>query len=56
MVKESVFRIIQIKRVPGCGSSQIYKQSTHQGGNVVSLTYPPLLTSGKFLVLISARG
>jgi len=56
MVKCSLFRLIQAKRVPEGGGSQISKQWTHQGGNVVSLTYPPLLTSGKFLVLISARG
>jgi len=56
MVKQSQFRLIQARRVPGGGGSQILKQSAHEGGNVVSRTYSPLLTSGKFQVLISARG
>ena len=45
----------QALRVPGGWGSQVYRQSAHEGGNVVSLTHRPPLRQEIFLVLISVR-
>jgi hypothetical protein len=47
----------QTPGVPGGWGFQISKQSTHEGGNVVSHTHrSPVQPKEKFLVLISVRG
>jgi hypothetical protein len=51
-VKQSHYRPWQALRIPGGWSSQILRQSTHEGGKVVSRVYPQEI----FLVLISVTG
>jgi hypothetical protein len=47
----------QALRVPGGRGSQIFRQSLHEGGKVVSPMHrPPLPPQEIFLVLISVRG
>jgi hypothetical protein len=56
-VKQSHYRPGQALRVPGGCGSQIFTQSAHEGGKVVSSTHrPPLTPLEMFLVLISLRG
>ena len=50
-VKQSHYRPRQALRVPGGWGSQIPRQSTHEGGKVVSPTHRPPLP-----ILISVRG
>ena len=52
-VKLSLYRPGQVPRVPGGCGSWIYRQSSHEGGKVVSPRHRPLEI---FLVLISVRG
>jgi hypothetical protein len=56
--EQSPYRPAQAHRVPGGWGSQIFRQSAHEGGKVVSLTHRPPLPPGnmKCLVLISVRG
>jgi len=46
----------QALMVPEGSGSQISRQSAHEGGKVISLTYRPPLPQEIFLVLISVRG
>jgi hypothetical protein len=55
-VKPSHYRSWQVVRVRGCWSSQILRQSAHEGGKVVSSTHRPPLTQEIFLIIISVRG
>jgi hypothetical protein len=45
-VKQSHYRPRQALRVPGGGSSQILRQSPHEGGKVVTLPHRPPLPPG----------
>jgi len=47
--------LLQAKSVPGGWGSQISRQSTHESGNVDSLTHRPPLPQEILLVLISVR-
>jgi hypothetical protein len=47
-VKQSHYKPWQVQRVPGGWSSQISKQSAHEGGKVVSPTHRPPLPPRKF--------
>jgi hypothetical protein len=55
-VKQFHYRPGQALRVPGGWGSQIWRQSAHEGGKVVSPTHRPPLPPGKISVLISVRG
>jgi hypothetical protein len=56
-VKQSHYRPRKALRAPGCRSSQVFRQSAHEGGKVVSPTHrPPLPPQERFPVLISVRG
>jgi hypothetical protein len=59
-VKQPHYRPGQTLRVPGGWDTQMYSQSAHEGGKVVSPThrppYPPPPPQEIFLVLISFRG
>jgi hypothetical protein len=54
--KQSNYRPWQALRVPGGWGSQILRQSTHEGGKVVSPKHRPPLPQEIFLVLIFVRG
>ena len=55
-IKQSHYRLVQTLRVPRRWGSQISRQSTHDGGKVVSPTHRPSLPPQElFLVLISIR-
>ena len=56
-VKQSLYRLGHDLRVPRGLGSQISRQSVHEGGNFVSPTHRPPLTSQEiFVVLISVKG
>ena len=56
-VKQFLYRLGQALRVAGGWISQISRQSAHEGGKVVSLTYrPPLPPQEIILVLMSVGG
>jgi hypothetical protein len=55
-VKVSHNRPGMVQMIPGGLGSQIPWHSAHKGGEVVSLTHPPRLPPGMFLVLIFTRG
>jgi hypothetical protein len=55
-IKQSHYRSGQTLSVSGGSGSQISRQSTHEGGMVVTLTHRPPLPQEIFLVLISVRG
>ena len=55
-VKPSHYRPGQAHRVPGGWGFQISRQSTHEGGKVVTPTHRPLLPPRKSLLLLSVRG
>jgi hypothetical protein len=55
-VNQSHYRPGQAHSVPGGWGSEIWRQSAHGGGKVVSITHRPHLPHRKFLVLISVKG
>jgi hypothetical protein len=56
-IKQSYYRPGEAFRVPGGWGSHILRESSHEGGKVVSPTHrPPLLPQKKFLILFSIRG
>jgi hypothetical protein len=55
-VKQSHYRPEQALRAPGGWGSQIFRQSAHEGGEVVSPTHRPPLPQEILLLLISVRG
>ena len=55
-VKQFHYRPGKALRVPGGWGSQILRESTHEGGKVVSPTHRPPLPQEIFLVLIYVRG
>ena len=55
--KQSLSRPVHALRVPGGWGFQIWRQSTHEVGKVISLTHrPPVSAQEIFLVLICIRG
>jgi hypothetical protein len=54
--KQSHYRPRQALRVPGSWGFQIWRQSAHEGGKVVSPTHWPPLSPGNISVLFSVRG